>query len=123
MAPLSCCARAPTAYEGQVILRELANTLPAQAIQGRLIAMPSLNMPAVRDDARVSPLDGGDLNRVFPGAPDQGPTAAIAGFVAEVILRRCARLAQSRLSAVFEDLSASGADRAVGATVTDVFSI
>lgn len=76
-------------YEGQVILRELVRELTPEAINGRLIVLPSLNMPAVRDDARVSPLDGANLNREFPGAPGRGPTAAIAGFLAEVIVPRC----------------------------------
>ena len=76
-------------YEGQVILRELVRELAPERVNGRVIVMPSLNMPAVRDDARVSPLDGANLNRVFPGAADRGPSAAIAGFVAEVILPLC----------------------------------
>lgn len=76
-------------YEGQVILRELVRELPPESVNGRLIVLPSLNMPAVRDDERVSPLDGANLNREFPGAPDRGPTAAIAGFVSEAILPRC----------------------------------
>jgi predicted deacylase len=76
-------------YEGQVILRELVRELSAHDVQGRLIVLPSMNMPAVRADVRVSPLDGGNLNRVFPGAADRGPTDAIAGFVANVLLPLC----------------------------------
>ena len=76
-------------YEGQVILRELVRELSPESVNGRVIVMPSLNMPAVRDDVRVSPLDGANLNREFPGAPDRGPTAAIAGFIANVVLPLC----------------------------------
>ena len=76
-------------YEGQVILRELVGELTPESVNGRLIVLPSLNMPAVRDDERVSPLDGANLNREFPGAPGRGPTAAIAGFVAQEILPHC----------------------------------
>ena len=76
-------------YEGQVVLRELVRELAPEQVNGRVIVMPSLNMPAVRDDVRVSPLDGANLNREFPGAADRGPTGAIAGFVAEVILPLC----------------------------------
>ena len=86
---LLCAGTHGNEYEGQVLLRELVGELSAEKVEGRLIVMPSLNMPAVRDDARVSPLDGGNLNRVFPGAPDKGPTAAIAGFIADVILPLC----------------------------------
>ena len=84
-----CAGTHGNEYEGQVVLRELARELTPEEVNGRVIVMPSLNMPAVRDDARVSPLDGANLNRVFPGALDQGPTAAIAGFLAEAILPRC----------------------------------
>ena len=76
-------------YEGQVALRELVRELEPQDIQGRLIVLPSLNMPAVRADTRVSPLDGGNLNRAFPGTPTGGPTQAIAGFLAQVLLPMC----------------------------------
>ena len=86
---LLCAGTHGNEYEGQVILRELAGELTPESVNGRVIVMPSLNMPAVRDDARVSPLDGANLNREFPGASDHGPTAAIAGFVAEVILPLC----------------------------------
>ena len=86
---LLCAGTHGNEYEGQVILRELVRELAPEAVNGRVIVMPSLNMPAVRDDARVSPLDGANLNRVFPGAPDRGPTSAIAGFVAEAILPLC----------------------------------
>ena len=86
---LLCAGTHGNEYEGQVILRELVRELAPEDVTGRLIVMPSLNMPAVREDARVSPLDDVNLNRAFPGAPDRGPTAAIAGFLAEVILPHC----------------------------------
>ena len=86
---LLCAGTHGNEYEGQVVLRELVRELSPERVHGRVIVMPSLNMPAVRDDARVSPLDGANLNREFPGAPDRGPTAAIAGFVANVILPLC----------------------------------
>ena len=86
---LLCAGTHGNEYEGQVILRDLVRELAPERVNGRVIVMPSLNMPAVRDDARVSPLDGANLNRVFPGAADRGPSAAIAGFVAEVILPLC----------------------------------
>jgi len=86
---LLCAGTHGNEYEGQVILRELVRELNPDSINGRVIVMPSLNMPAVREDTRVSPLDGSNLNRVFPGGPKQGPTAAIAGFIAELILPLC----------------------------------
>ncbi|WP_166418301.1 succinylglutamate desuccinylase/aspartoacylase family protein [Cochlodiniinecator piscidefendens] len=68
-------------YEGQVILHQLMQQLSPDQVQGRLIFLPALNTPAVLDRARVSPLDGGNMNRSFPGATNAGPTKAIAAFV------------------------------------------
>jgi N-alpha-acetyl-L-2,4-diaminobutyrate deacetylase len=68
-------------YEGQVVLHQLMQTLTPETVSGRLILLPALNLPAVLGGTRVSPLDGGNMNRAFPGAADEGPTRAIAGFV------------------------------------------
>ena len=68
-------------YEGQVILHRLMQDLDPRQVQGRVILLPALNLPAVRDRARVSPLDQGNMNRRFADHGDVGPTAAIAGFV------------------------------------------
>jgi predicted deacylase len=73
-------------YEGQVILQQLVRTLPLERIGGRLIVLPALNYPAVTAAARVSPLDGGNMNRAFPGDPDGGPTVALAHYVESVLL-------------------------------------
>ena len=40
-----------------------------QQIQGRVIMMPAVNVPAVMNDTRLSPVDDRDLNRCFPGDP------------------------------------------------------
>ncbi len=73
-------------YEGQMILRNLLASIVLEKLNGRLIVLPAFNAPAVRANQRVSPLDGGNLNRAFPGAPDQGPTKAIAGVVTNHLL-------------------------------------
>lgn len=67
----------------------LARKLSPDAISGQLILMPALNAPAVAASSRVSPLDGGNLNRAFPGAANGGPTAMLAHFVETVLLPRC----------------------------------
>lgn len=48
--------------------------------------MPALNMAAVLAESRVSPLDGGNMNRAFPGGADAGPTRGVAGFVTAHLL-------------------------------------
>lgn len=56
-------------YEGPVALADLCNTLQPAQIEGRVIIVPYLNHPAFRAGKRTSPLDGGNMNRVFPGDP------------------------------------------------------
>ena len=48
--------------------------------------MPALNMAAVLAESRVSPMDGGSMNRAFPGGADAGPTRGVAGFVTAHLL-------------------------------------
>jgi len=76
-------------YEGQAILRALIHELKPDEINGRLIILPALNAPAVRGNSRVSPLDGMNLNRAFPGLENGSPTQAIAHFVTTRILPLC----------------------------------
>ena len=68
-------------YEGQVVLTRLIQEVQPEQIRGGLIIIPALNQPAVLAAARVSPLDAGNLNRVFPGDPGGGPTWKIADYV------------------------------------------
>ncbi|MDX8448141.1 succinylglutamate desuccinylase/aspartoacylase family protein [Mesorhizobium captivum] len=73
-------------YEGQVALSSLARATQAHEVSGRLIIIPALNYPAVEAGRRVSPLDEGNLNRVFPGDVLGTPTQMIAHYVSEVLI-------------------------------------
>lgn len=73
-------------YEGPVAIRRVLRRLDPGALVGRVIALPMLNAPAFRAGTRVSPEDGVNLNRAFPGDPLGGPTAQIADYVASVLL-------------------------------------
>jgi len=76
-------------YEGPVGLKNLLVTLdPATLVAGRLIVIPVLNVPAFRADQRESPLDGGNMNRVFPGDARGTLTQRIARFVTDEVLAR-----------------------------------
>ncbi|MER8929031.1 succinylglutamate desuccinylase/aspartoacylase family protein [Mesorhizobium sp. M0859] len=75
-------------YEGQIILMKLVQELQVDDVCGRIIVLPAANAPAVRADRRNSPLDDGNLNRQFPGAPDGGPTAMIAHLIESALLTR-----------------------------------
>ncbi len=73
-------------YEGQLILHRMLRELEPEQLNGRIIALPALNAPAVRARTRVSPLDQGNMNRAFPGTHAPGPTAAIARFVSHELI-------------------------------------
>lgn len=73
-------------YEGPVALLELANSVNLEQVSGRIIIVPMMNYPAFRAAKRTSPIDGGNMNRVFPGRPDGGVTERIADYFQRVLL-------------------------------------
>jgi uncharacterized protein len=73
-------------YEGQFALGRLMRELEPSDVTGRVLILSALNLPAVSAARRTSPLDGGNLNRLFPGAVDGDPTAMIAHYVESVLL-------------------------------------
>lgn len=75
-------------YEGQIALLKLIRDLDPGRLRGRVIVMPRLNLPAAAAGRRTSPIDDGNLNRVFPGDPDGTPTEQIACYVTSEILPR-----------------------------------
>ena len=76
-------------FEGPAAIMRLAASLTQQEITGQLILIPGLNSPAFQASSRVSPLDGENLNRAFPGDPNGGPTAMLAHFIETEIMPRC----------------------------------
>ncbi|TKR53449.1 succinylglutamate desuccinylase [Allopusillimonas ginsengisoli] len=76
-------------YEGQVALIRLARELNPEDVRGRVIIIPALNFPAVDAGRRVSPIDNGNLNRVFPGLANGTPTEMIAHYVDSVLFPQC----------------------------------
>lgn len=73
-------------YEGQVVLHELIRSLEPKHLTGTLIILPAANAPAVRSGTRVSPIDGGNLNRSYPGGPHGAPTDQIADVISGTLL-------------------------------------
>jgi predicted deacylase len=73
-------------YEGLIAVSRLARTLDPARIQGRVIMMPAVNIPAVLKDTRLSPVDDRDLNRCFPGDPRGTFSEMLAHFLDSVIL-------------------------------------
>src|ERR1700722_15665590 len=68
-------------YEGQVALCNLAKSLDPARIHGRVIILPAANFPAAVAGRRTSPIDEGNLNRLFPGDPDGTVTQQIAYYI------------------------------------------
>jgi len=67
-------------YEGPVALQNLASSLKPEDITGRVIIVPYMNYPAFRAATRTSPIDGGNMNRIFPGKPDGTATQKIVDY-------------------------------------------
>ena len=72
-------------YEGQIGLNKFIRAVEPAQVQGRIIIVPAANMPAALASARVSPIDDKNMNRVFPGDPDGGPTEQFAHYYDSVL--------------------------------------
>ncbi len=68
-------------YEGPVAIKRLAHDLEAEEMAGRVILVPQLSESACVAGTRVSPLDGVNMNRAFPGDPRGTVSYRIAHFV------------------------------------------
>lgn len=75
-------------YEGPVAQFRIMQELSIKEISGQVIFVPSLNMPAVKGGTRTSPIDGGNMNRAFPGHPKGNITEKIAFFVTTCLVPR-----------------------------------
>ena len=75
-------------YEGQAALLKLAHDLTPDTVQGQVIILPMINAPATRAGQRTSPIDGGNLNRLFPGDPRGTPSEMIAHYLETVLIPR-----------------------------------
>jgi len=73
-------------YEGPIAVSELARVLRPEDVQGRVIMMPAVNVPAVHSNTRLSPVDNRDMNRCFPGDPRGTFSEMLAHFLDAVIL-------------------------------------
>jgi predicted deacylase len=72
-------------YPGPIAILKLMRALQPEQVRGRLILMPALNLPAVRAATRLSPLDGKNLNRCFPGKADGTVAEQIAYYLTTVL--------------------------------------
>ena len=54
-------------------------------LTGRLIIIPAINLPAVEAGLRVSPIDGLNLNRTFPGDSQGSITQQLSAYVTDIL--------------------------------------
>ena len=67
-------------YPGPVAILHLMRQLKLDEVLGRVILVPALNPPAVKASTRLSPLDGKNMNRSFPGSAYGTVTDMIAHY-------------------------------------------
>jgi predicted deacylase len=75
-------------WEGQIAVKRLCHDLDPAEICGQIILIPQLSESACVANQRVSPLDGVNMNRAFPGNPRGTVSYRIANFVKASIFPR-----------------------------------
>lgn len=75
-------------YEGVRTIFEVYHGLNPAEMSGDFLSVPVSNPPAFWNGTRTSPLDKGNLARVFPGSLKSGPTSAIAHYMGPSIIAR-----------------------------------
>ncbi len=73
-------------YEGPMAIARLLQQLPLDDLAGTLLAVPVTNPPAFAAGTRVSPLDGLNLARCFPGDAQGAPSRQLAALIAEEVI-------------------------------------
>lgn len=73
-------------WEGQIALGKLMRSIEPDHIRGRLVILPSANFPAALAGRRTSPIDDGNLNRMFPGDATGSVTEQIAYWIEHLLL-------------------------------------
>lgn len=72
-------------YPGPIAIHHLWRHLSPADLTGRLILIPTLNPPAAHAATRLSPLDGRNFNRCFPGSPTGTPSEILAHYLSTVL--------------------------------------
>jgi len=75
-------------YPGPVAIMHLMRKLRLDDMIGRVILIPALNMPAVKASTRLSPLDGKNMNRCFPGNANGSVSEMIAHYLSTELFPR-----------------------------------
>lgn len=73
-------------YEGPIALYSFASRGQYDDIQGRVIIVPAMNYSAFCQGSRVSPIDGLNMNRIYPGKAKGSVTQVIADYFSKTLL-------------------------------------
>ncbi len=68
-------------YEGPVAIAKLAAGFAAADVRGTIVLIPVVNPSAFRSATRITPEDGLNLARTFPGTPNGTLTERLASVV------------------------------------------
>lgn len=72
-------------YPGQVAILKLCRELALDQVRGRVILIPCLTVPGSKAMTRLSPLDGKNFNRVFPGNASGTVSEMLAHYLTTVL--------------------------------------
>ena len=75
-------------YPGPVAIMRLMRQLKLDEMAGSVVLLPALSMPAVKAATRLSPLDGKNMNRSFPGNPQGTVTEMMAHYLTTELFPR-----------------------------------
>jgi predicted deacylase len=75
-------------WEGQVAVKRLGCDLDPAELSGQVILIPQLSQSSCVANQRISPLDGVNMNRAFPGNPRGTISYRIANFVKKFVFPR-----------------------------------
>ncbi|MGH9411238.1 MAG: M14 family metallopeptidase [Vicinamibacterales bacterium] len=79
----------PAEYASIAAALEFGQTLDPKTLRGRVIVVPVMNLPAfTARSIYICPLDGKNLNRVFPGSASGTASEQIAAWVFDNIIKR-----------------------------------
>jgi N-alpha-acetyl-L-2,4-diaminobutyrate deacetylase len=73
-------------YEGVAALYRLAEELETAPLNGAVTIAPVVNPQALAAGLRRNPIDGGDLNRSFPGDPNGSVSSRLARLILDKLI-------------------------------------
>ncbi len=79
-----------TEYASIIALVRLAQEADPSGLSGALIVVPLLNIASFREKVpHVNPVDGKNMNRLYPGKPDGTQTERALSAITKQVLERC----------------------------------